>query len=395
VNKVIMKQVAGLFTAVAAVLATVTAQAGFFPPAAGSPGSTAVPADDAGIEAWADAYTDYQPGLAVDAEFQTPEKSVGEAGNSDGTNSGYTFDIVSLGRGGSITLTFATPVVDGVGYDFAIFENSFSDTFLELATVEVSSDGINFVQFPAMSLTASPVNGFGTVYASDVEQIAGKYRGGFGTPFDLAILDGNPLLDVNHVTHIRLTDIVGDGTVPNDISLQVVADWAGLTVAELPGFVVDATNAAPGVIYDPYPTSGSAGFDLDAVAALNQLTTVLVDIQPGDSNNEVNPDSTGTMAVAVLTTDTGSGEAVTFDATDIDPASIKFSFADAAPVGGASNTDVDGDTDPDASFDFNIQDTGLTCDDTSATITGETFSGVPFSGSDFVTPIDCDSDGCH
>jgi len=379
----------------AAMLLPLSVQAGFFSPAAGSIGSTAVANTDASIEAWATGYIDYTPGVEADVQFQTPLKALGESGNSDGNNAGVAFDIVSLGRGGSITLTFATPVVDGNGYDFAVYENSFSDTFLELATVEVSSDGINFVKFPPMSLTPSAVGGFGTVYATDVAQLAGKYRGGYGTPFDLAQLDGNPLLDVNNVLYVRLTDVTGDGSVVNEISLQNVADWAGMAVGDLPGFVVDQVNAAPAAIYDPYPTVSSAGFDLDAVAVLNQLKTVVIDIEPTDINNEVNPDSTGTMEVAVLTTSTSSGEVVDFNAADIDPATLKFAYADAPVAAGPTPEDVDGDTDLDAVFDFNIQDTGIVCDDTEATLRGETYSGEPFSGTDFITTTDCDSGGCH
>ena len=110
-----------------------------FAPAAGDNASTAVAADSPVIAAWAQGYENYFPGSYVDQQFQTPEKALHSAGNSDSNNSGYTFDIVSLGRGGSITLLFDPPVRNGEGVDFAVFENSFSDNFLELAWVEVSS----------------------------------------------------------------------------------------------------------------------------------------------------------------------------------------------------------------------------------------------------------------
>ncbi|MEZ4549679.1 MAG: hypothetical protein R2874_04140 [Desulfobacterales bacterium] len=56
---------------------------------------------------------------------------------------GSSFDVV-LGRGGSIILTFDPPVENGEGWDFAVFENSFNDFNLELAFVEVSSNGTDF-----------------------------------------------------------------------------------------------------------------------------------------------------------------------------------------------------------------------------------------------------------
>ena len=41
--------------------------------------------------------------------------------------------VVSLGDGGSAILTFSSPIINGNGPDFAVFENAFDNTFLELA----------------------------------------------------------------------------------------------------------------------------------------------------------------------------------------------------------------------------------------------------------------------
>ena len=91
---------------------------------------------------------------------QSPFASFGSAASALGPADAYDFGtglpstspttVVSLGDGGSITLTFAHPLSDGTGPDLAVFENAFNDTFLELAFVEVSSDGANFVRFPAI-----------------------------------------------------------------------------------------------------------------------------------------------------------------------------------------------------------------------------------------------------
>ena len=79
--------------------------------------------------------------------------------------------VVSLGDGGYGILTFDEPIDNGLGWDFAVFENSFSDDFLELAFVEVSSDGINFFRFPATSLTQDivQVGGFGNIDANELD----------------------------------------------------------------------------------------------------------------------------------------------------------------------------------------------------------------------------------
>jgi hypothetical protein len=255
--------------ALAATCTPLAQAAGIFAPAAGQPGSTAVAAASPAIQAWASNVVSYAPGTYVDAGFQTPLKALGPAGNSDGGNAGFTFDIVSLGRGGSITLGFADPIFDGPGFDFAVFENAFNDTFLELAYVEVSSDGSNFFAFPAFSLTPLPVSAFGAVDTTNIEGVGGKYRAGYGAPFDLAQLAGTPGLDVYNVGFVRILDIVGDGSAPNDLTPQALADWLGVPLASLPPSLAAIASGAPAAIYDPYPTTGSAGFDLDAVGAMN------------------------------------------------------------------------------------------------------------------------------
>jgi hypothetical protein len=208
---------------------TAPSWAGPYRPAAGEEGSWAIHMDDAALVAWATDWQDYEPGPEVDAAFGDPGLAVGQA-------SGNSFDIVALGRGGQITMIFDPPIQNGPGWDFAVFENSFSDTFLELAYVEASSNGVDFFQFDSDSLTPSAVPGFGAVDPTNVQGLAGKYRQAYGTPFDLA--------DVGLATasHIRIVDIIGDGSC------------------------LDTTGHP---IYDPYPTFGSAGFDLDAIGVSN------------------------------------------------------------------------------------------------------------------------------
>lgn len=212
------------------------ALAGPYPPAAGQPGSTAISKGDARFVAWASGYWTPQYGTDVDAQWKTPVKALGKA-TSD------VYDIVCLGNGGKITLHFPHPIRNGEGADFAVFENSFSANFLELAYVEVSSDGVNFFRFPCASLTASAVGGFGSVDPTNLDGLAGKYAGGWGTPFDLSALAPSPLLDTGNVRFVRIVDIIGNGTAK------------------------DSTNRP---IYDPTPTVGSGGFDLDAIGVIHQ-----------------------------------------------------------------------------------------------------------------------------
>lgn len=212
-----------------------------FAPAAGEVGTTALGWDDSSIDAWASGYVSpVSYGTDVDVQWQTPDKALGE-GTTDST------DIVVLGNGGEIVMTFASPIRNGPGPDLAVFENGFNDTYLELAFVEVSSDGVNFVRFDSVYLNTMPVAGYGAHDPVDMTGLAGKYAGGFGTPFDLDQLRYRPLVqsgvvDLSAITHVRIVDIIGDGSVFDSFGNP---------------------------IYDPTPTMGSGGFDLEAIAVLN------------------------------------------------------------------------------------------------------------------------------
>ncbi|MFT7514520.1 MAG: hypothetical protein ACI9QL_003742 [Candidatus Omnitrophota bacterium] len=215
--------------------------------------------------AWADRVIQYTPADQVDAGFDNPQLALGPV-------TGDQFDIVSLGDRdvnalnagalpGMITLGFPIAIANLPGPDFAVFENAFSvspgDTFAELAFVEVSTDGTNFVRFPAVSETASPV-----IFAdpgidvTGVYNLAGKHvnhdlADTWGTPFDLEQLRDDPavqggLLDVLNVRYVRIVDIPGSG------------------------FFADR-HGHP--IYDLWPSQGSGGFDLEAVGVLNPRVT--------------------------------------------------------------------------------------------------------------------------
>lgn len=221
-----------------------------YPPAAGQPGSTAVHYSSTDIVAWATQVLQQQVGPI---DIRDPQLGTASSGTPAGVlgpaNDGQTF---SLGDAGSITLYFPNGIPNRTGFDFAIFENGFSDTFLELAFVEVSSDGQQFVRFPAASLsdTTQQTGPFGATYPEEIHNLAGKYRAGYGTPFDLADLQDSSGIDLSQVRYIRIIDVVGS--------------------------IDDAYaryDAYGRKVNDPFPTPfPSGGFDLDAVALLDQST---------------------------------------------------------------------------------------------------------------------------
>ena len=215
-----------------------------FDPQASHSESEAISMDDPDIIAWGEEIIDVQFGEEVSAQFQDIEQALGPA-------EGNSLSVLSLGRGGQITFYFEEGIANGRGADFAIFENSFSDFFLELAVVEVSTDGQHFTALPHAYLGEDQVSAFGEHDPRQIFGLAGKYIAGYGTPFDLSTLAWSPdtqsgALDLHAVHYVRVIDIIGDGT-------------------QLDSFQHP--------IYDPYPTRESAGVDLDAISVFHSPTT--------------------------------------------------------------------------------------------------------------------------
>jgi hypothetical protein len=209
-----------------------TAAAGPYAPAVGQIGSTAIHRTDSRFVAWGNRVTHYQVGTDCISQWQDTTKCLGPAGE-DATQ------ITCLGAGGTITLAFPGFIKNGAGSDFVVFENALNDNFLELAYVEVSRDGVNFVRFPNHSATSAAVASFGGIDPTNVQGFGCKYRQPYGEPYDLSEVG------LDQVGYVRLVDVVGDGS---------------------------ARDSENRIIYDSYPNVGSAGFDLDAIGVLNLQT---------------------------------------------------------------------------------------------------------------------------
>jgi len=193
--------------------------------------------------------------------------------------------VLSLGNGGSVVLTFESPIEDAPGPDFAVFENGFTDytdftgtsreestnsfSFAELAFVEVATRTSAWARFPVTCLNSSVLYSlnnaeqewFASQDVSLLDGFAGKHRIEYGTPFDLGLLANDPAVlsgavDLRCIRYVRLTDVIGDGST---------------------------TDSAGRAVYDPYYNFSSGfpnpayaastdGFDLRAVGVIHFIT---------------------------------------------------------------------------------------------------------------------------
>jgi hypothetical protein len=238
--------------------------------------------DDPSIVGWATGYLNYEPADGVEAPYNDPTKALGKP-------TGDVTKVVSLGESligsgvapGQITMTFDAAIKNRPGYDLAVWENGFyvsgSLWYLELAYVEVSTDGVHFARFPSVSLTAAPIGAYGELDPTNLHNLAGgkgqnAYGISQGTPFDLDDLAKDPLVaeglvDLDNIRFVRIVDVPGGGAYSDD--------------AEFFGY------AANHPIYDPYPTiAPSAGFDLGAVAILDESNAGDDDDNDNDDNDD-------------------------------------------------------------------------------------------------------------
>jgi hypothetical protein len=156
--------------------------------------------------------------------------------------------LVTLGANGTLTVSFADPLENRAGADLRVFENTlvlpeFGGNFNDLGFVEVSSNGTDFARFPTLSLVAAPVGAFDLVDPALYDGFAGIAA---FDDFDLSDLVGLPpvlsgAVDLLAIRYVRIVDVRGDGSVADSVGNP---------------------------IYDTHPGAGSAGFDLDAVAAI-------------------------------------------------------------------------------------------------------------------------------
>ena len=119
----------------------------------------------------------------------------------------------------------------------------------------------------------------------------------------------------------------------------------------------------------------------DALTLAQNKIVVAIDVDPTSKFNRIRPASTKPVPVAVLG-DTG------FDVTRVSCVSLGFGPSQAAAID-CEIEDVNDDGFDDLVASFQINETGIACGDTEATLVGTTLDGFSILGTDFVTTIGC------
>ena len=108
---------------------------------------------------------------------------------------------------------------------------------------------------------------------------------------------------------------------------------------------------------------------------------VAIEIKPRKDPNIINLRSRGFVSLAVLTKND-------LDALQLDPDVARFGPGNAMTAR-YQVKDVDHDGDEDLLLYFKIQQTGIACQDTQATLTGELYDGTSITGTDSIQTKNC------
>ncbi|MGH7783721.1 MAG: choice-of-anchor Q domain-containing protein, partial [Candidatus Binatia bacterium] len=146
--------------------------------------------------------------------------------------------------------------------------------------------------------------------------------------------------------------------------------------------VLNSGNAAACPSTDQLGNPRVGKCDIGAIESQVRLL-VSVDLRPRSDANRINPNSTKTVNVAIFSSNG-------FDATAIDPNTVRYGATGTEAVAiHVARRDVDADGNRDMVLRFQITETGISCGDTSALLTGQIPGGMPVIGSSPIQTVQC------
>ena len=244
---------------------------------------------------YADQITSLAPG--PNADFGVPDNMLGPP--TGGGLAGGSDDVYALGVGGEVVLRLDTRAWNGPGTDLLVFENPFLvqgtdwDSFAELLTVEVSSDGVSFARFPTdFEGPAGPYLQGGNQLGSDLTRYNGfagvmpvaAFPPGIdpldvvaagGDAFDFEQLLDHPLvlsgdLDLDNVYYVKLVDVQAGVDLDDEGDVIWDSGFPAFASADVDG--VCAVNS----VFNGLPGRPEVEFSYDRTSGL--LTLRLSDL---------------------------------------------------------------------------------------------------------------------
>lgn len=187
---------------------------------------------------------------------------------------------------------------------------------------------------------------------------------------DIQWIDPAGLPEDGFIADVQCTDLI--------TGLPATVSWTDNSIT----ITIPASNPIPADIHCNY-----------SAEHVDPTIDVDIDIKPGSFPNSINTKSMGVVPVAIL----GSAE---FDVTQVDVTTLAFGPNGAAPSHDLTDPDTYADHLEDVNEDgfldlvshYAQKETGITCVDTEATLSGNllpAFGGTPIEGTDSVNPKGC------
>jgi hypothetical protein len=215
-----------------------------------------------------------------------------------------------------------------------------------------------------------------------------EYATGINTAPGVAIIDP---ADGTSVVEGALLSFTGTANDTEDGDLGAALAWESTIDGSLGvGTSINPTlSLGVHTITATSTDSGGLPGSAQITVTITEVPRVVnIDVLPGDAANVVFPNQSGNLPVAILSS-------ADFNASTVDPDSLRFGLGEATRTGDVEISDVDGQFGNDTTVHFRIQDSGIFCDDTEVSVYGETLEGSPIAGTGSIDATQCETGGCH
>lgn len=287
---------------------------------------------------------------------------------------------------GSMSLTSSD--LEMLDYDAGAPHRAVGVRFADLPIPQDATITSAYIQFTAASSSAGTAN---LLIHAEASESAPPFT---ATAFDLT--DRLPTSAVvNWSVGPWTSGVAGINERSADVAsiVQEIVGQDGWLAGNAIAFIITGDGDRVADTQDAAPNESAT---LHVEYLLQELPTVIeIDVDPWSTANIVRPASDTTIVVAVMGSSLASGDAQDFDATQVDPVSLRLGIGEALATTSGAVADYDEDTNADVAFGFSTQDTGIFCNDTEVTLVGQTIDGESFTGTDTIDASDCDATSCH